>query len=186
MQAHRAEGIEAGAEDAEIGADAGFLRGDRGDDLEGGAWRVAVRNGLVGQRPEHVGVERAPFIAGNAAIERGRIESRRRRHRQNFAGEDIHHHGRAGLLGGDALLGEFLQADVDRGDQIGAGLALFARQLADDASDRVDLDLALAGRHRAVTCHRSRSSPLRPMRKPGKVSSGSGSAATSGSEAVCT
>ncbi len=50
------------------------------------------------------------------------------------------------MLLGQALLDELLQADVQGRDQLGTGIAVAPGKLADDAAQRVDLDLAGARR----------------------------------------
>ena len=87
-----------------------------------------------------------PLGPAQAAVEGGGIETGRRPQRQHVAIDAVEDHGRAALLLRQALLDELLQPDVERADQFDAGVAFSPVKFADDAAQRVDLDLAGAGR----------------------------------------
>ncbi len=145
MEARGAEDGDAAAIDVIVRADAGPEARQRRDHLEGRARRILAGHRLVVERAVDVVAQLLPLVGGEAAIERRRVVGRRRDQREQVAGIDVHHRRRARHLARQALVRELVQADVERGDEIAAGLAFLARQLADHAAEGIDLELAFAG-----------------------------------------
>ena len=74
-----------------------------------------------------------------------RIKARTRHHRQHIAGQRVEHDTGEALLDGAALHDEFLQRGVKAEHDLAARLSRRCGDLADDAAEGVDLDLARAG-----------------------------------------
>ena len=132
-------------EDAVARIDAGLQRCQRRHGLEGRAGRILAGQRLVREGVAGIGAEELPIGGAEPAVEGAGIEAGHRAHGQHVAGADVDHHRGGALLRCQALLDEFLQPDVERADQLDAGLAVAPVELADDAAERVHLDLAGAG-----------------------------------------
>ena len=123
-----------------------FECGQRHRHLEGRARRILSSDHLVGERGKRVAGERLPARGRKTLVELVGLEARSRGHGQHLARARVHEHGGGTALIRDALDEELLQAEVDAERHVPAGLALVARELADDPSARVHLDLRRADR----------------------------------------
>ncbi len=119
-------------------------RGERHRHLEGGARRVDAGDRLVDERRHRVVHPAIPLRLAHARIEQARVEGRVGGHRQHLAVGRVEHD-RAGALAGEMVGRLLLQRGVDGQAEFDAGRALLAVQLADHPTERVDLELHLAG-----------------------------------------
>ena len=123
---------------------AAFERGQRHDHLECGARRVLAGDRLVGEREARMTDQLAPLPLADAGGEQVGVVARHRRQRQNLAGMDVEHHGRAALFA-EARRDVLLKPEVDGQHVIVARPAGPAAELADHAPVGVNFDLPGAG-----------------------------------------
>src|SRR5438552_2133089 len=108
-------------------------------DLEHRSWRILRLAGAVEQRMVGILHEPQPRGAIDVAGELVDLEGRRRHEREHVAVARVHHHHGA-RLALHRFLGELLDAAVDRGDDLGAGMRIGLLDEADWPPQRVDFD----------------------------------------------
>ena len=129
------------AKDALAGRDdAALQRRQRHRDLEGRAGRIKPRDRLVDQRGERIAIEGAPLFSAQAAVESVGIVSRGRNQRQHLAAMNVEHD-RRGALVFQPPRDESLQFEIHGQTHLAPGLAILAREFANDAAEGVDLHL---------------------------------------------